>query len=690
MSTLGEERKGRRPRPDSVFLAAVHCAHQLPHASTSSSSGFLFSFLLGLWVRSSDSRVLLDALFCSSDNHWVCCCGFCFCCCCCCSWMRWWEQNTHHSFIHQLLGGRLGWYSFVCSFLFVLFPFLWTTSSLFPCVVVDTPISHFLYALCSLWRPKSFQAVSFLFALLCFWKLFWVLILSDLLLLLLHFGAAASYSFCVYVKFGGTHRHRHRHNNFCRSEFWAVRECCVCVCFEASLCEEVGSSTILFCEEGKEPVWAKCWKLCFGVWDGMCRTWNAIFVSSILFLPRRTWKWMVMVIRIIILSRRSLFRGCRKTSRWSACWKCHTNAILVCGRCAGDGRRRWQILCSTGSGRRQAPPGIAFVWFKLCRKLQEAWTTGRKMPLRLLCMGSACMILSSALGSVCRWSRTFLKDCLSSVVSCRCTASWLCWEDGILRHGKRFAPLTSFLSRRKHGAVALICLASVPSSLAAWLVARFSSLEDTMITKQRSRRQTYTIWKQIGGRRFRTWARRETSAPALYWTGSSSSSVAMEQTRRDSSWAARTSSILLLGTGAEWTRCGQWAEETVWVAAMPSREGSFTPFRDSLSSATVRWEMPGASSTRWFPRRRECRCVPQPWTISCCSSWDPAAAKLSVEVWSTDLLLLLLLLKKRTTTTRKAAAFGRLSSSVRSSRESLKVPVPWRSDEIAAHFCTIE
>jgi hypothetical protein len=27
---------------------------------------------------------------------------------------------------------------------------------------------------------------------------------------------------------------------------------------------------------------------------------------------------------------------------------------------------------------------------------------------------------------------------------------------------------------------------------------------------------------------------------------------------------------------------------------------------------------------------------------------------------------------------------------VRSSRESLKVPVPWRSDEIAAHFCTIE
>jgi hypothetical protein len=27
---------------------------------------------------------------------------------------------------------------------------------------------------------------------------------------------------------------------------------------------------------------------------------------------------------------------------------------------------------------------------------------------------------------------------------------------------------------------------------------------------------------------------------------------------------------------------------------------------------------------------------------------------------------------------------------VRSSRESLKVPVLWRSDEIAANFCTIE
>ncbi len=579
-----------------------------------------------------------------------------------------------------MLGRRAAW--LVLFYLFFSFcAFSLLVNYFFPFPLCSSGHTHFALFMCLVFfvEAKSFQEVSFLFALLCFWKLFGVLILSDVLLLL-HFGAAASYSFCVYVKFGGTHRHRHGRNNFCRSEFWGVSECCVCVCvcFEASLCEE-----------GKEPVWAKCWKLCFGVWDGMCRTWSAIFVSSILLPLRRTWKWMVMVIRIIILSRRSLFRGCRKTSRWSACWNCHTNAILVCGRCAGDGRRRWQILCSIGSGRRQAPPGIAFVWFKLCRKLQEAWTTSRKMQLRLLCMGSACMILSSALGSVCRWSRTFLKDCLSSVVSCRCTASWLCWEDGILRHGKRFAPLTSLLSPRKDGAVALICLASVPSSLAAWLVARFSSLEDTMITKQRSRRQTYTIWKQIGGRRFRTWARRETSAPALYWTGSSSSSVAMEQIGRDSSWTARTSLILLLETGAEWTRCGQWAEEAVWVAAMPSREGSFTPFRDSLSSATVRWEMRGASSTRWFPRRRECRCVPQPWTISCCSSWDPAAAKPSVEVWSTDLLLLLLP-KKRTTTTRKAAAFGRLSSLVRSSRESLKVPVLWRSDEIAANFCTIE
>jgi hypothetical protein len=46
MSTLGEERKGRRPRPDAVFLAAVHSAHQLPHAGTTAAAALFFRFCL--------------------------------------------------------------------------------------------------------------------------------------------------------------------------------------------------------------------------------------------------------------------------------------------------------------------------------------------------------------------------------------------------------------------------------------------------------------------------------------------------------------------------------------------------------------------------------------------------------------------------------------------------------------------
>lgn len=76
-------------------------------------------------------------------------------------------------YISCWVGERLGWYSFVCSFLYVLFPLL--VNYFFPFPLCSSGHTHFALFVCLVFfvEAKSFQEVSFFVCSFVFLKAFW-------------------------------------------------------------------------------------------------------------------------------------------------------------------------------------------------------------------------------------------------------------------------------------------------------------------------------------------------------------------------------------------------------------------------------------------------------------------------------------------------------------------------------------